>query len=76
MSAPPECCIAGADGQPWRCGSAWLVAFHSSRLHASRSRYRGCWFRAERERAADRAGYLQLVLNGIRRPQAVLAGQG
>ena len=29
MSAPPECCIAGADGQPWLCGSAWLVAFQT-----------------------------------------------
>jgi hypothetical protein len=25
MSAPPECCIAGADGQPWPCRSAWLL---------------------------------------------------
>jgi hypothetical protein len=31
-SAPPECCIAGADGQSWPCRSAWLVAFRSSRL--------------------------------------------
>ena len=22
--APPQCCIAGADGQPWPCRSAWL----------------------------------------------------
>jgi hypothetical protein len=29
-SAPPECCIAGADGQPWRCRSAWLLAFQRS----------------------------------------------
>ena len=29
-SAPPECCIVGADGQPWLCGSAPLVAFQSS----------------------------------------------
>jgi hypothetical protein len=27
QSAPPGCCIAGADGQPWPCRSAWLVAF-------------------------------------------------
>jgi hypothetical protein len=27
IRAPPECCIAGADGQPWRCRSAWLLAF-------------------------------------------------
>jgi hypothetical protein len=26
-SAPPQCCIAGADGQSWPCRSAWLVAF-------------------------------------------------
>jgi hypothetical protein len=26
-SAPPECCIARADGQPWPCRSTWLVAF-------------------------------------------------
>jgi hypothetical protein len=31
-SAPPQCCIAGADGQSWPCRSAWLVAFRSSRL--------------------------------------------
>ena len=24
---PPECCIVGADGQPSRCRSAWLLAF-------------------------------------------------
>ena len=29
MSAP-ECCIAGADGQPWLWRWAWLVAFGSS----------------------------------------------
>jgi hypothetical protein len=29
MSAPPECCIAGADGQSWPCRSMWLLAFHS-----------------------------------------------
>ena len=28
-SAPPQCCIAGADGQPWPCRSAWLVAFQA-----------------------------------------------
>jgi hypothetical protein len=22
--------MAGADGEPWRCGSAWLVAFRSA----------------------------------------------
>ncbi len=27
-SAPQQCCIAGADWQPWPCRSAWLVAFH------------------------------------------------
>jgi hypothetical protein len=26
------CCIAGADGQPWPCRSAWLVAFRTSSL--------------------------------------------
>jgi len=30
MSAPPKCCIAEADGQPWPCRSAWLVAFPTS----------------------------------------------
>jgi hypothetical protein len=29
-SAPPECCIAVADVQPWPCRSAWLVAFQRS----------------------------------------------
>ena len=29
MSAPPECCIARADGQSWPCRSAWLVAFRA-----------------------------------------------
>ena len=29
-SAPPQCCIAAADGQPWPCRSAWLVAFRCS----------------------------------------------
>ena len=32
MSAPRECCIAGADGQSWPCRSAWLVAFGSGSL--------------------------------------------
>ena len=26
-SAPPECCIDGADGYPWPCRSVLLVAF-------------------------------------------------
>jgi hypothetical protein len=30
MSALPECCIAGADGQPWPCRSTWLVPIGSS----------------------------------------------
>ena len=30
MSTPPECCIAGAAGQPWPGRSTWLVAFGSS----------------------------------------------
>jgi hypothetical protein len=30
MSASPERCIAGADGQPWPCRSAWLLAFRTS----------------------------------------------
>jgi hypothetical protein len=29
-SAPPHCCIAGADGQPWPWRLAWLVAFQTS----------------------------------------------
>ena len=29
-SAPPDCCIAGAEGQSWPCRSAWLLAFQSS----------------------------------------------
>ena len=32
MSAPRECCIAGAYGQSWPCRSAWLVAFGSGSL--------------------------------------------
>jgi hypothetical protein len=32
MSAPGECCIAGAYGQSWPCRSAWLVAFGSGSL--------------------------------------------
>jgi hypothetical protein len=39
-SAPPECCIAGADGQLWPCRSAWLVAFRSSSVSPARSRCR------------------------------------
>jgi hypothetical protein len=31
-SAPPQCCVAGADGQPWPCWWAWLVAFRGSSL--------------------------------------------
>jgi hypothetical protein len=31
-SAPTECCIARADGQPWPCRSAWLVAFRTRSL--------------------------------------------
>ena len=42
MSAPQECCIAGADGQPWLCGSAWLVAFQSSSVGESDGVDRGC----------------------------------
>ena len=26
MSAPPKCCIAGTDGQPWPGPSAWAGA--------------------------------------------------
>jgi hypothetical protein len=40
VSAPPQCCIAGADGQPWPCRSAWLVAFRSSSVSPARSRCR------------------------------------
>jgi hypothetical protein len=29
-SAPPQCWIAGADGQPWPCRSASLVAFQGT----------------------------------------------
>jgi hypothetical protein len=29
---PSACCIARADGQPWPCRSAWLVAFRTSSL--------------------------------------------
>jgi len=32
MSAPPKCCIAGADGQPWPSRSAWVVAFRRGSL--------------------------------------------
>jgi hypothetical protein len=32
ISAPGECCIAGADGQSWPCRSAWRVAFGSGSL--------------------------------------------
>jgi hypothetical protein len=32
MSAPRECCIAGAYGQSWPCRMAWLVAFGSGSL--------------------------------------------
>lgn len=32
MSAPRECCIAGAYGQSWPCRSAWLVAFGAGSL--------------------------------------------
>jgi pimeloyl-ACP methyl ester carboxylesterase len=28
----PECCIAGADGRPWPCRSAWVVAFRRGSL--------------------------------------------
>jgi len=34
-AAPPECCIAGADGQSWSCRSAWLLAFQTSHLRGS-----------------------------------------
>jgi hypothetical protein len=34
-SAPPECCIAGADVQPWPCRSAWLLAFRRRSLGAA-----------------------------------------
>ena len=36
-SAPPHCCIAGADGQPWPCRSAWLVAFRTRSLTRPRA---------------------------------------
>jgi hypothetical protein len=32
VSAPPKCCIAGADGQPWPCRSEWVVAFRRGSL--------------------------------------------
>jgi len=32
MSAPPKCCIAGADRQPWPCRSAWVLAFRRGSL--------------------------------------------
>jgi hypothetical protein len=33
-SAPPECCIAGADGQPWPYASVWLLAFQRSSIRS------------------------------------------
>jgi hypothetical protein len=45
-SAPPQCCIAGADGQPWPCPSAWPVAFHSSSPIADAAGFRS-YLRAE-----------------------------
>jgi hypothetical protein len=44
MSAPPECCIAGADEQSWPCRLAWLVAFRSSSVSLARSSRRDCCF--------------------------------
>jgi len=41
-SAPPECCIVGADGQPWPCRSAWLVAFQSTPLERLDPTARDC----------------------------------
>jgi hypothetical protein len=47
-SAPPECCIAGADEQPWLRGSAWLVAFLCEslvRCETPASDFRLLWMR-------------------------------
>jgi hypothetical protein len=47
-SAPPQRCIAGADGQPWPCRWAWLVAFRRSSLRRLFRRSRDPGERASR----------------------------
>jgi hypothetical protein len=63
-SAPPQCCIAGADGQSWPCRSAWLVAFRSSRLD---DRFEGV------PRVPDRTKCEHVARGAARGPIALIA---
>ncbi len=61
MSAPPECCIAGTDGQPWLCGSAWVVALRPSSLGRVKRLAKTAAGSPQEETAADHA-----VTSGLR----------
>ncbi len=53
-SAPPECCIAGADGQPWPYASVWPLAFRSA--IDTRRGPACCSVGANRQRSGARSG--------------------